>query len=29
MKQERDRERGEEDSAVCDYWFGSNVTLNR
>ncbi len=29
MEQERDRERGEEDSAVCDYWFGSKVTLNR
>lgn len=29
MKQERDRERGEEDSAVFDYWFGSKVTLNR
>ncbi len=29
VEQERDRERGEEDAAVFDYWFGSKVTLNR
>jgi hypothetical protein len=29
MEQERDRERGEENFAVFDYWFGSKVTLNR
>lgn len=29
MEQNRDRERGEEYSAVFDYWFGSKVTLNR
>jgi len=29
MEEDRDRQRGEQNFAGFNYWFGSNVTLNR